>query len=396
MEKYINSKGKKVIGWDEILEGGLAPDATVMSWRGTKGGIEAAEQGHDVIMTPDSHCYFNFYQGPQNEEPLAFDAFIPLSKVYEFDPVVPTMTPEQAKHILGGQANLWSEYLTNPDDSEYMIFPRLAALAEAVWSPKEVRNWKGFINRLPSLLNRFDYLGINYAKSAYLVIPSSTADLDKKTVKVALKNELNKTDIRYVLGNKSITDNPVKYTDAIVFTETTILKASLFENDKPTGKMLTDTIQFHKGFGSKINFKTPYDDNYKGNDPLSLVNCIRGTKDFHDGQWQAWLVNDMEAVIDLNENQNVNQVKVGSIENQGAGIIFPTAIKVLVSTDGVTYKEVGHVLHPFVTNSKSELKDFIINFNAVKAKFVKVKATNVKKTPKGDSAFMFFDEIVIN
>jgi hexosaminidase len=396
MEKYINSKGKKVIGWDEILEGGLAPEATVMSWRGTKGGIEATEQGHDVIMTPESNCYFNFYQGPQNEEPLAFNAFLPLNKVYDFDPVVETMTATEAKHVLGGQANLWSEYITSPAASEYMIFPRLGAIAEVLWSPKETRNWKGFITRLPSLLERYDYLGVNYAKSAYLIIPSSTADLDKKTVKVALKNELQKTDIRYVLGDKSITDNPIKYTDSIVLNKTTIFKASLFENDKPTGKVLTDTIQFHKGFGSKISFKTPYNDNYKGNSPLSLVNIIRGTKDFHDGQWQAWLVDHMEAVIDLGKSQSINEVKVGSIENQGAGIFFPTGIQVLVSMDGVSYKEVGQVAHPFAINSKSELKDFKINFSASAARYVKVIATNLKKSPKGESSFMFFDEILID
>jgi hexosaminidase len=136
MEQYINSKGKKIIGWDEILEGGLAPEATVMSWRGTVGGTEAAKQGHDVIMSPESPCYFNFYQGPQNEEPLAFDAFNPLNKVYAFDPVVDTMTPQEASRILGGQANLWAEYITNPKASEYMIFPRLAALSEVLWSTK--------------------------------------------------------------------------------------------------------------------------------------------------------------------------------------------------------------------------------------------------------------------
>ena len=396
MEKYINSKGKKVIGWDEILEGGLAPDATVMSWRGTKGGIEATEQGHNVIMTPDSHCYFNFYQGPQNEEPLAFDAYIPLRKVYDFDPVVDSMTPKQAKHVLGGQANLWAEYLSNPDDSEYMIFPRLAALAEAVWSPKEVRNWNNFIDRLPSLLERYDYLGVNYAKSAYLVTASYTADLDKKTVKVALKNELQKTDIRYVLGDKSVSENDSKFTYPIAINETTIIKASLFENDKPTGKTFIDTIQFHKAFGSKLKFKSPYDDNYKGDEPLSLVNVIRGSKNFHDGQWQAWLVNDMEVVVDLENVQTISQVTVGSIENQGAGIYFPTAVKVLVSADGVTYKEVQQVLRPFAINSNSELKDFKIKFDKLNTRFVKVIATNLKKSPKGEDSWLFIDEILIN
>lgn len=396
MEKYINSKGKKVIGWDEILEGGLAPDATVMSWRGTKGGIEATEQGHDVVMTPDSHCYFDHYQGSQNEEPLGFGDYTPLSKVYQFDPVVDAMSTEQAKHVLGGQANLWAEYIPTTQHSEYMIFPRIAAMAEVLWSPKEARNWNNFIDRLPSLLERYDYLGVNYAKSAYLVTASYIADLDKKTVKVALKNELQKTDIRYVLGDKSVAENASKFTDPITINETTIIKASLFENDKPTGKTFIDTIQFHKAFGSKLKFKSPYDDNYKADEPLSLVNVIRGSKNFHDGQWQAWLVNDMEVVVDLEKTQTISQVALGSLENQGSGIYFPTEIKAFISTDGENYKEVGKLIRPFAINSNSELKDFKINFEKSNARFVKVIATNLKKSPKGDSSFMFFDEILIN
>lgn len=396
MEKYINSKGKKVIGWDEILEGGLAPDATVMSWRGTEGGIEASKQGHDVIMTPESHCYFNIYQGPQNEEPLAFGGFIPLTKVYHFDPVVDEMTPEQAKHILGAQANLWAEYIESTQESEYMIFPRLGAMAEVLWSPKEARNWNDFTTRLPSLLARFDYLGIHYSKSAYLVSAASTANLDKKQIKVALKNEFPNADIRYVLDNKNLENQAIKYTDSIAITGTTILKASLFKEDKPVGKVFTDSIQFHKAVGHQLTFKNPYHENYKADGPLGLVNIIRGSKNFHDGQWQAWLVDDMEVVIDLEKNQSIHQVTLGSLENQGSGIYFPTEIKAFISTDGNTYKEVGKMIRPFAINSNSELKDFKISFEKTNARFVKVIATNLKKSPKGESSFLFFDEILID
>ncbi|MCV9927543.1 glycoside hydrolase family 20 protein [Flavobacterium sp. LS1R49] len=396
MEKYINSKGKRLIGWDEILEGGLAPEATVMSWRGTKGGIEATEQGHDVIMTPESHCYFNFYQGPQNEEPLAFDAYIPLSKVYEFDPVVPTMTTEQANHVLGGQANLWSEHLVGPKDSEYMIFPRLAALSETLWSTKESRDWNDFTMRLTSLLKRYDYLGINYAKSAYLVTAFSTADLVKKQINVTLKNEFPNPDIRYVLGNRSIDQNAVKYTNPLEFKETTILKASLFQNDKPVGRTFTDTIIFHKAVGHKVNYLTAYNENYKGDGPFGMVNAIRGSKNFHDGQWQAWLVNDMEIVIDLEKEESIKQVIIGTLESQGSGVFFPTQIKVLVSKDGSNYSEVGKVDRPFAVNPNSELKDFKINFESRNARFVKVIATNLKKSPKGEDSWLFADEILVN
>ena len=396
IEKYINSKGKKVIGWDEILEGGLAPEATVMSWRGTKGGIEAADQGHDVIMTPESHCYFNFYQGPQNEEPLAFDGYTPLSKVYEFDPVVPTMSSIEANHVLGGQANLWAEYLPGPKDSEYMIFPRLAALSEVLWSSKENKNWNDFTVRLMPMLKRYDYLGINYAKSAYLVTVSSSADLTKKQINLSLKNEFPNPDIRYVLGNKTIDQNAVKYTNPIQVNETTVLKASLFQNDKPVGKTFTDTIIFHKAVAHKVKYLTPYNDNYKGDGPFTLVNTIRGSKNFHDGQWQAWLVNDMEVVIDLEKPESVQQVTIGTLESQGSGVFFPTQLKVLVSNDGIQYKEVGKISRPYAANVTSELKDFKISFEKTNARFIKVIGSNLKKSPKGESSWLFVDEILVN
>ncbi|MBF4493156.1 family 20 glycosylhydrolase [Flavobacterium sp. MR2016-29] len=396
MEKYINSKGKKIIGWDEILEGGLAPAATVMSWRGTKGGTDAAEQGHDVIMTPESHCYFNFYQGPQNEEPIAFDGYTPLSKVYEFDPVVETMTPEQTKHVLGGQANLWAEYLPNTKESEYMIFPRLAALSEVLWSSKEKRNWNDFTSRLPSLLVRYDYLGINYAKSAYLVTAASTADMAQKQINITLKNEFPNPDIRYVLGDKTLAGNAVKYTTPIQVKETTIVKASLFQNEKLVGKIFTDTIIFHKGVAHKVKYLTPYNNNYKGDGPYTMNNSIRGSKNFHDGQWQAWLVNDMELVVDLEKQESVEQVIIGTLESQGSGVNFPTQIKVLISNDDITYKEVGKISRQYAVNVNSELKDFKINFGKQNARFIKVIATNLKKSPKGESSWLFVDEILVN
>jgi hexosaminidase len=396
MEKYINSKGKKVIGWDEILEGGLAPDATVMSWQGNEGGIEASKQGHDVVMSPQSHCYFDHYQGPQNEEPLAFGGYSPLSKVYQFEPIVDAMTAEQAKHILGGQANLWSEYIPTTQQSEYMIFPRLGAMAEVLWSPKEARNWNDFTSRLPFLLERYDYLGINYSKSAYLVAAASKANLDKKQIKVALKNEFPNADIRYVLDNKNLDNQAIKYTDSITIQGTTILKASLFKEDKPVGKVFTDSIQFHKALGNQLTFKNPYHENYKADGPLGLVNIIRGSKNFHDGQWQAWLVDDMEVVIDLEKNQSIHQVTLGALENQGSGIYFPTEIKAFISTDGKNYKEVGKIIRPFAINSNSELKDFKISFEKTNARFIKIIATNLKKSPKGESSFLFFDEILID
>ncbi|MEC3907186.1 glycoside hydrolase family 20 protein [Tamlana sp. 2201CG12-4] len=395
MEKFINSYDKKLVGWDEILEGGLAPDATVMSWRGVKGGLEAAAQGHDVVMTPGTHCYFDHYQGPQNEEPLAIGGFTPLSKVYEFDPVVETMTETEASHVLGGQANLWAEYIPTTEHSEYMTYPRLAALAETVWSPKALRDWNNFSNRIVPQFKRYEFLGINYAKSAYLVTSKTDVDLENKSVSLLLQNEFPNADIRYVFGNGNLNEEAIKYTSPIELQETTIIKASLFKNDKPVGKVFVDTITFHKAVAHKVNYITPYSDKYQGAGAFGMVNTLRGTKNFHDGQWQAWLGQDMEVVIDLEEKKTIKEVSVGALENQGPDIYFPTAVEVSVSNDGKTFDNVGRTDRAFVKNAEAELKDFKISFKERKVRFVKVKAICLEKSPKGGGAWLFVDEILL-
>ncbi|MBN1766828.1 MAG: beta-N-acetylhexosaminidase [Sedimentisphaerales bacterium] len=163
MDTFLRAKGRRLIGWDEILEGGLAPGATVMSWRGETGGIAAAQAGHDVVMAPMTHTYFDHYQGNPENEPPAIGGLLPLEKVYEFNPVPSGLTPEQARHILGAQGQVWTEYLPNPDKVEYMAFPRVCALAEVVWTPLEKKSYENFRqNRLPTHLQRLKILNVNY------------------------------------------------------------------------------------------------------------------------------------------------------------------------------------------------------------------------------------------
>ena len=165
IEKFVNSKGKKIIGWDEILEGGLSENATVMSWRGTDGGIAAAKQHHDAIMTPSPYCYFDHYQSKNRKtEPLAIGGFTNLEKVYSFDPTPKELSADEAKHILGAQANLWGEYITSTQQLEYMAYPRAIALSEVVWSPLEQKNWTNFKSRLSKETARLKALNVNYAK----------------------------------------------------------------------------------------------------------------------------------------------------------------------------------------------------------------------------------------
>ncbi len=166
MDKFLTSKGRRLVGWDEILEGGLAPGATVMSWRGEKGGIAAAKSGHDVVMAPSSYTYFDHYQSKDPDEPLAIGGFLPLEKVYSYEPVPAVLTEQEATHVLGAQGQLWTEYIKTPDQLEYMAFPRACALAEVVWTSPNKKEWHGFLDRLETHLKRLDAMDVNYRKVA--------------------------------------------------------------------------------------------------------------------------------------------------------------------------------------------------------------------------------------
>ena len=159
------TKAKKLLGWDEILEGGISPNAMVMSWRGTKGGIEAAKQNHDVVMSPNSYFYIDYYQSEAKTEPIAIGGFLPLSKCYSFEPDLPELTAEEAKHVVGIQANLWTEYISNLPYAEYMTYPRALALSEVSWSPKGSKNYEDFKKRLKGHMPSMDALKINYSKA---------------------------------------------------------------------------------------------------------------------------------------------------------------------------------------------------------------------------------------
>lgn len=167
IEKYLATKNRRIIGWDEILEGGLAPNATVMSWRGEEGGIAAAQQHHDVIMTPGNWCYFDHYQDSTNhykDEPLAIGGYTPVSEVYGYEPLPPQLSADLAKYVLGAQANVWTEYIPTPEHAEYMVYPRACAMAEVLWTPKDARQYDNFLGRLGAHLKRLDAMQVNYAK----------------------------------------------------------------------------------------------------------------------------------------------------------------------------------------------------------------------------------------
>jgi hexosaminidase len=163
MDEFLTARGRRLVGWDEILEGGLAPNATVMSWRGMAGGITAARAGHDVVMAPGSHTYFDHYQSENRAaEPIAIGGFTPLEKAYAFEPMPDSLEPEYRKHILGAQAQLWTEYIKTPRHVEYMAYPRLTALSEVVWTPLERKDYANFTARLGRHLERLTVLDVNF------------------------------------------------------------------------------------------------------------------------------------------------------------------------------------------------------------------------------------------
>jgi hexosaminidase len=211
VEKFINSRGKKIIGWDKILEGGVAPNATIMSWRGEKGGIEAAKAKHDVVMTPNTYVYFDYGQGDPATEPLNIGSFVPLEKVYSYDPVPKDLSDDEAKYILGGQANIWTEYLKTPEAVEYMAFPRMLALSEVLWSKKEDKNFDDFSRRLAVQLQRLDKQNVNYRIPAPAGLTNAVVDASDGKVTATLKPFSDTAKVYFTLDGSTPDEKSTAY-----------------------------------------------------------------------------------------------------------------------------------------------------------------------------------------
>jgi len=401
MEKFINSKNRILLGWDEILEGGLPAEATVMSWRGIQGGIVAANQGHDVVMSPNSYWYFDYYQGPMNQEPLAIGGYLPLNKVYSFNPVPDELNATAAKHILGGQANLWTEFVPNIKHAEYMVFPRIAAMAETLWSPKEVHSWLDFSRRIQLFMKRYDLMGINYSKSAYKVSATSEPDPQKKQLVVSLKSELAGVEIHYTVdGSEPILSSPI-YTEPILLDKSSTVKAVAFIDGNSAEKAMSQSFNINKATVKPVKYLIPYSEFYKGSGEYTLVNGVRGSTNHSDGEWQAWSGTNMEVVIDLQQDTEIHSISVGSLQNIGAWIFFPKKMEYFISSDGVKFQKVTEVLTEVdPLSGETQLKDFSTSFSPIITRYIKIVAQNLAKCPKGhagagQAAWMFIDEIAI-
>jgi hexosaminidase len=401
IEKFLNSKSKKLVGWDEILQGGLAPNAAVMSWRGTEGGIEAARQGHDVVMTPTSNCYFDYYQGDPEKEPLAIGGFLPLSVVYSFEPTPQELTPDEAQHILGVQANLWTEFVPTPEHAQYMTFPRIAAVSELGWSAKESKNWEDFKARMTEQFKRYELQGINWAKSAYAVRFFSELVPHKKELILKLETETSWPEIRFTLDGKDPTAASPRYAQPIHLKKNAILKAAHFMNGQIIRGITEGKFYIHRALGKPVRLGYPYREKYSGGGELGLTDGIRGSKSYGDGRWQGFEQDDLVASIDLGKSQKVKLITAGFLQDLGAWIFLPTSVEFEVSSNGRDFQVISTLTNDFSPLSTDVVKkDFSANLKGVKARFIKVHAKNISTCPEGhpgagSKAWLFVDEIIV-
>jgi hexosaminidase len=231
IENFLTAHGRKMIGWDEIMEGGISDNAAVMSWRGFDSGIKAAKSGHKVVMTPTSCCYFDYYQGDPAAEPKAIGGYVPVKKVYMFEPAPSQLTSREAKNILGAQGNLWTEFVPVSSHVEYMVMTRMTALSEVLWSPRKARNWNDFYDRLQIRKQRFETMGVNYAKGSYKIEILPVSKKNKKSTVVTLSGEQPYCILRYTKDGSDPTVSSGIYKKPFVLKKEAVVKAAYFSAD---------------------------------------------------------------------------------------------------------------------------------------------------------------------
>lgn len=401
LEEIINRRGRKLIGWDEILEGGLAPRAAVMSWRGEQGGIAAASEGHHVVMTPHEYCYLDLKQGdPELEPPLGY-AQCTLSKAYSYDPVPEALPPERAGCILGTQGNLWSESIQHEGHAFYMLFPRLYAIAEVGWTPKELRQWDDFIARLEPHLAQLEQREIGFARSIYNVIVEAGAYIEGKGIEIALRTEHGKLPIHYTLDGTRPTPSSPRYKAPLLIDRSIPFSAGSFRAGRLLGKITARDMRIHKGAGKPVRLEAKWSDKYPGGGDQGLTDCRRGSLSYRDGSWMGFEGDDLEAVIDLGSITAVSTVSLGCLESQNSWIFLPQRVEVLLSEKGGNFHPSGSMIHQASRKqAEPRKKTFSVEFPGTGARYVMVRAKNLSRCPewhpgKEKKSWLFVDEIMV-
>jgi hexosaminidase len=399
----LTGMGKKLIGWDEILQGGLAPEASVMSWRGFEGGIEAARRGHDVIMCPTNYCYFDYYQADPEFEPEAIGGLITLRKVYSFRPVPSELNADESRHILGGQGNLWTEYIPSPEKAEYMAIPRMTALAEVLWSPEENLDWDDFRSRLLFQYKRFDQLGVKYSHGSGKVSLLTDFDPSDKVFSIRLETEAPGTEIHYTIDGSDPDELSSVYKEPVVINESCTLKAIAYKDGKRLEKPAVYSINRHAAVGAVMKYNESYSERYPAQGAHALNDGLQGSPRFNDGMWQGFNGNNLDVVIELPDIVELHSVSLSCLQDQRAWIFLPEEVRFYTSDDGNVFQLIGanHNTIPQTTDSPVVQKFECRPVNLLKSKYIRVEGINIGKCPSwhegaGEKAWIFADEIIIN
>lgn len=393
---FLQTKGKKLLGWDEILEGGVPQDATIMSWRGYAGGIAAAQQHHDVVMAPTSYCYFDYYQSTSAGEPLAIGGYLPVQSVYRFEPIADALKPEETKYILGTQANLWTEYITDWKKVEYMTMPRMSALAEVAWTQREKKDYTNYVQRLYNHFKLLRFLGITYSTAVYSVTDRVMPE-GSKGISVTLSTDFPKLAIHYSMDGKEPTANSPLYTDKLVLDQPVAIKAAAFEGSNRVSGVLERGYNVGLATGKEIRLTNQPDEEYNHGGAFALIDGLTGRMPWNGADWLGFRGVDCDAIIDLGSQKNFSRVGIDVLCDSASWIYLPIAVEVSTSDDGVTYKPLQTVSSDKIRSSGRLIK---MNVGKQTARYIKVTAKNLQTIPTGSPgagqpAWLFVDEISV-
>ncbi|WP_294311458.1 family 20 glycosylhydrolase [uncultured Chryseobacterium sp.] len=396
IEKYVNSKGRKIIGWDEILEGGLAPNAAVMSWTGIKGGVEAAKSGHFAVMTPGAYCYFDHYQGDPATEPNAFGGFTPLDKVYSYQPVPEELNVTQSKYILGVQANLWTEYILDFKQVQYMIFPRMLALSEVAWGTSDAKNYKEFERRVINEFETLDKMSVHYARSIYNINGKVMAA--DNGIAYELSTSQSPSGVRYTVNGADPSAASPAYTNPIPVQKSMTIKSAYFENRQLKSAISSQDFTVSKTTGKKITLEQQPNENYSFGGAFTLVDGIIGNQRQLGKTWLGFQGKDVVATIDFGQLTPFSEVYFNTLDNKGSWIHFAKSAHVFVSDNGTDFRMIKEIGKDEILVAKGKIR---LQLGNQKAKYLKIKIENAGIIPPGNpgadsQAWLFVDEIGVN
>ena len=397
IEKFLVAHHKKMIGWDEILEGGLAPEASVMSWRGEAGGIEAAKMKHSVVMTPGSPCYFDNYQAGPEGEPLAIGGFNTLKKVYDYEPIPKELNSQEAQFVLGAQGNLWTEFISTTEQLEYMVLPRMLALSEVLWTPSNNKNFTDFNNRLQYHFRGFEQKGLHYCAGNFSVAINPISSNGK--LNVSLSTEILNAQIHYTIdGSEPTTQSPL-FSQPIAINSSVQLRAVTTLNNQVMSKQSAkQDFVLHQAIGTAVNYTTPFSKYYPADGPNTLTDGVRGT--FTIGKnWHGFSEKNLIATIDLGSAKLVKTIALGCLQKYRDWIFLPQSVNFETSTDGVNFTAISSIKNPYDSSTKEIIHSFEAVFTPTNIRYIRVTATNNLCPPghpgAGKPAWIFADELIV-